>query len=250
MSAAASAPTGGEVLLRAERLERRFGGLTAISDFSFELREGEILGLIGPNGAGKSTTFNLISGFIRPSSGRLVVMGRDVTGASAMTISRLGLVRTFQHNSLLSEMSVIDNILIGTYHHRTGHERRMEKVREVAGMTGLTDHLKAIAGNLPHGLQRMLSIAIALAAEPRILCLDEPLTGLQGAEVGAALDLFEALRTTHGLTILLVEHNMRAVMRACDRVIVLNYGRLLAEGSPEAVSRDEAVIEAYLGRGR
>jgi branched-chain amino acid transport system ATP-binding protein len=126
----------------------------------------------------------------------------------------------------------------------------MEKVREVAGMTGLTDHLKAIAGNLPHGLQRMLSIAIALAAEPRILCLDEPLTGLQGAEVGAALDLFEALRTTHGLTILLVEHNMRAVMRACDRVIVLNYGRLLAEGSPEAVSRDEAVIEAYLGRGR
>ena len=232
MSAAASTPAGGEVILRAEKLERRFGGLTAVSDFSFELREGEILGLIGPNGAGKSTTFNLISGFIRPSSGRLFLKGRDITGASAKKISRLGLVRTFQHDSLLSEMSVADNILIGTYHQ------------------SLADHLETIAGNLPHGLQRMLSIAIALAAEPQILCLDEPLTGLQGAEVGAALDLFERLRTKHGLTILLVEHNMRAVMRACDRVIVLNYGRLLAEGPPEAVSRDETVIEAYLGRGR
>lgn len=250
MSTAVRAPAGGEVILRAERLERRFGGLTAVSDFSFELREGEILGLIGPNGAGKSTTFNLISGFIRPSGGRLVVMGRDVTGASAMTISRMGLVRTFQHDSLLTEMSVLDNILVGASHRRRGHERRMEKVREVAAMTGLSDHLGTVAGNLPHGLQRMLSIAIALAAEPRILCLDEPLTGLQGAEVGAALDLFEALRTTHGLTILLVEHNMRAVMRACDRLIVLNYGRLLAEGPPEAVSRNEAVIEAYLGRRR
>lgn len=250
MSAAVTTPNGGEVILCAERLERRFGGLTAVSDFSFELREGEILGLIGPNGAGKSTTFNLISGFIRPSSGRLVVMGHDVTGASVRRICQLGLVRTFQHNSLLSEMSVTDNILIGTYRHLRGHERRMEKVHEVAEMTGLSEHLEAIAGNLPHGLQRMLSIAIALAAEPRILCLDEPLTGLQGAEVGAALDLFERLRSAHGLTILLVEHNMRAVMRACDRVIVLNYGRLLAEGSPEAVSRDEAVIEAYLGRGR
>ena len=250
MSAAVGTPNGGEVVLRAERLEKRFGGLTAVSDFSFDLREGEILGLIGPNGAGKSTTFNLISGFIRPSSGRLVVMGHDVTGASVRRICQLGLVRTFQHNSLLSEMSVTDNILIGTYRHLRGHERRMEKVHEVAEMTGLSEHLEAIAGNLPHGLQRMLSIAIALAAEPRILCLDEPLTGLQGAEVGAALDLFETLRSAHGLTILLVEHNMRAVMRACDRVLVLNYGRLLAEGSPEAVSRDEAVIEAYLGRGR
>ncbi|MBC7138889.1 MAG: ABC transporter ATP-binding protein [Defluviimonas sp.] len=250
MNGEASTVTGGEVILRAERLERRFGGLTAVSDFSFELRAGEILGLIGPNGAGKSTTFNLISGFIRPSGGRLVVMGRDVTGASATTISRMGLVRTFQHDSLLSEMSVVDNILVGASHRQRGHEKRMEKVREVAAMTGLADHLDTIAGNLPHGLQRMLSIAIALAAEPRILCLDEPLTGLQGAEVGAALDLFERLRTAHGLTILLVEHNMRAVMRACDRLIVLNYGRLLAEGSPEEVSRNEAVIEAYLGRKR
>ena len=250
MNAAAGTTKDGEVILRAEGLERRFGGLTAVSDFSFELRKGEILGLIGPNGAGKSTTFNLISGFIRPSAGRLLVMGRDVTGASAMTISRMGLVRTFQHDSLLGQMSVVDNILVGASHRQRGHDKRMDKVREVAGMTGLAEHLDTIAGNLPHGLQRMLSIAIALAAEPRILCLDEPLTGLQGAEVGAALDLFERLRTAHGLTILLVEHNMRAVMRACDRLIVLNYGRLLAEGSPAAVSRNEAVIEAYLGRKR
>ena len=250
MSTATNASGSAGIVLRAEGLERRFGGLTAVSDFSFELRQGEILGLIGPNGAGKSTTFNLISGFIRPSSGRLTVMGRDVTGASAMTISRMGLVRTFQHNSLLTEMSVLDNILVGASHRHRGHDRRMKKLHEVAAMTGLANHLATVAGNLPHGLQRMLSIAIALAAEPRILCLDEPLTGLQGAEVGAALDLFEELRKTHGLSILLVEHNMRAVMRACDRLVVLNYGRLLAEGTPEAVSRDPAVIEAYLGTRR
>ncbi len=243
-----AAPAGErKVLLKAENLERRFGGLTAVADFSFELYDGEILGLIGPNGAGKSTTFNLISGFIPPTSGNLVFLGENITRKSATHISRMGLIRTFQHDSLLSDMSVADNIVIGTTRRLKSPAAREQKMREMAKLTGLEDHLDVMAGSLPHGLQRMLSIAIALAAEPKVLCLDEPLTGLQGVEVAAALDLFEMIRSQLGITILLVEHNMRAVMRICDRILVLNHGRLLASGTPEAVSRDEHVIEAYLG---
>lgn len=239
--------TMGKVLLKAERLERKFGGLVAVSDFSFELYDGEILGLIGPNGAGKSTTFNLISGFIPPSSGKLTFLDQNITSKNATYISRLGLVRTFQHGSLLSEMTVADNILIATTQRLKSQTARLEKMHETAKLTGLESYLDVMAGSLPHGLQRMLSIAIALAAEPKVLCLDEPLTGLQGAEVGAALDLFEMIRSKLGITILLVEHNMRAVMRICDRILVLNHGRLLAAGTPEEVSRNELVIEAYLG---
>ncbi|MAZ04280.1 MAG: ABC transporter ATP-binding protein [Sneathiella sp.] len=237
----------GKVLLRAEGLERKFGGLTAVADFSFELREGEILGLIGPNGAGKSTTFNLISGFMPPTSGSLSFLDQNITSKNATHISRMGLIRTFQHESLLSEMSVADNIIIATTHRLKSQAARLEKMQETAKLTGLEDHLEVMAGSLPHGLQRMLSIAIALAAEPKVLCLDEPLTGLQGAEVGAALDLFEMIRSELGITILLVEHNMRAVMRICDRILVLNHGRLLAAGTPEEVSQNQLVIEAYLG---
>ncbi|WP_367281144.1 ABC transporter ATP-binding protein [Sneathiella sp.] len=237
----------GKVLLKAERLERKFGGLTAVADFSFELREGEILGLIGPNGAGKSTTFNLISGFMPPTSGQLFFLDENITSKNATYISRKGLIRTFQHESLLSEMSVADNIIIATTHRLKTTAARQEKMRKIAGLTGLENYLDVPAGSLPHGLQRMLSIAIALAAEPKVLCLDEPLTGLQGVEVSAALDLFEMIRSKLGITILLVEHNMRAVMRICDRILVLNHGRLLAAGTPEEVSQNELVIEAYLG---
>jgi len=237
----------GKILLKADGLERKFGGLTAVANFSFELCDGEILGLIGPNGAGKSTTFNLISGFIPPTSGKLSFLGQDISGKNATYISRMGLVRTFQHDSLLSDMSVADNIIIATTHRLKSTAARQEKMRETAKQTGLEDYLDVTAGSLPHGLQRMLSIAIALAAEPKVLCLDEPLTGLQGVEVGAALDLFEMIRSELGITILLVEHNMRAVMRICDRILVLNHGRLLAAGTPEEVSQNELVIEAYLG---
>lgn len=236
-----------KVLLKAEKLERKFGGLTAVADFSFELRDGEILGLIGPNGAGKSTTFNLISGFIPPTSGQLFFLDENITSKNATYISRKGLIRTFQHESLLNEMSVADNIIIATTHRLKTPAERQEKMREMAKLTGLENYLDVTAGGLPHGLQRMLSIAIALAAEPKVLCLDEPLTGLQGAEVSTALDLFEMIRSKLGITILLVEHNMRAVMRICDRILVLNHGRLLAAGTPEEVSQNELVIEAYLG---
>ncbi len=235
-------------ILRAEGLVRRFGGLTAVSDFSFDLRQGEIVGLIGPNGAGKSTTFNMLSGFHRPSAGRLWFLGEEITGRSATRISRMGLVRTFQHESLLAEMTVLDNILVAASHLVRGHAARLARARESAHLTGLEGHLAEKAGNLPHGSQRMLSIAIALATRPKLLCLDEPLTGLQGQEVSAALDLFEMIRSELNISILLVEHNMRAVMRICDRILVLDHGRLLAQGRPEEISRNEAVIEAYLGK--
>jgi branched-chain amino acid transport system ATP-binding protein len=238
----------GTPILRTLRLTRRFGGLTAVSDLDLEVRDGEILGLIGPNGAGKSTTFNLISGFCRPSAGRLHVFGRDCTGSSPTAISRMGLVRTFQHGSLMRSMTVRDNILLGTIHRtaRRGSERP-SKVDETARLLGLSPHLDSVAGTLPHGLQRLVSIGIALAARPRLLCLDEPLTGLNGTEVTRALDVFRLARRELGCTILLVEHNMKAVMTLCDRIVVLHHGRQLATGTPAEIRGNPEVIAAYLG---
>ncbi|MEZ5739711.1 MAG: ABC transporter ATP-binding protein [Burkholderiaceae bacterium] len=237
----------GETLLRADGISRHFGGNVAVSKLSFEIRSGEIVGLIGPNGAGKSTTFNVISGFLAPTTGRLSFLGRDITSSSATVISRMGLVRTFQHNSLLSDMSVYDNLLVAAMQQLGSKTARDARVRETASLTNLDDCLHDLAGSLPHGRQRMLSIAIAMTTRPRLLCLDEPLTGLQGQEVARALALFEQLRSEQGVTILLVEHNMRAVMRVCDRILVLDHGELLAEGTPAEVSANQAVIDAYLG---
>ncbi|MBW7925634.1 MAG: ABC transporter ATP-binding protein [Burkholderiaceae bacterium] len=237
-----------ETLLKVEGLTRHFGGLAAVSDLSFEVRRGEILGLIGPNGAGKSTTFNVISGFYKPTAGRLYFAGEDITGHNPVRISRKGLVRTFQHGSLLREMTVYDNLLVATIsliHTRPERDRR---VLETAEMLNLSDHLHEIAGNLPHGLQRMVSIAIAFARRSKLLCLDEPLTGLNQIEVASALAIFRRIRDEFGSTILLVEHNMKAVMEICDRIVVLDHGVFLAEGKPMEISQNEAVISAYLGK--
>ncbi len=236
-------------LLKAENLSRRFGGLLAVNSLNFEVRDGEVLGLIGPNGAGKSTTFNIISGFYRPTSGRLTFQGHDITGMSASAISRRGLVRTFQHGSLLREMSVHDNILIGALRAVRDRRARQQRVRETAALLGLDAFLDITAGSLPHGHQRMLSIAIALAARPKLLCLDEPLTGLHSTEIAAALETMQRIRREFSTTIMLVDHNMRAVMRVCDRIVVLNHGQKLAEGTPLEIRNDPAVIAAYLGDG-
>jgi len=237
-----------EVLLSVEGMSRHFGGLAAVSDLSFEVRRGEILGLIGPNGAGKSTTFNVISGFYKPTTGRLKFAGEDIGGRSPQQISRKGLVRTFQHGSLLREMTVYDNIRVATVSlFRTGSERD-QRVVETAQMLHLSEHLQELAGNLPHGLQRMVSIAIAFARRARLLCLDEPLTGLNQSEVAHALATFRRIRDEFGCTILLVEHNMKAVMEICDRIVVLEHGEFLAEGKPAEIAQNEAVISAYLGK--
>jgi len=237
------------VLLRTRELTRKFGGLVAVSQLTMEVRQGEILGLIGPNGAGKSTTFNLISGFMKPSSGTLEIFGRDCTGQAPVTISRMGLARTFQHGSYLRTMSVRDNILVGTVHALRGASSsgRAQRVEETAAILGLTSHLDTVASALPHGLQRLVSIAIAFATRPKLLCLDEPLTGLNQTEVAATLGVFRTIRSEFGSTILLVEHNMKAVMNICDRIVVLHHGQQLATGTPADIRQNPDVIKAYLG---
>lgn len=237
------------ILFEASGISRRFGGLKAVSDLSFSIREHEILGLIGPNGAGKSTTFNLISGYYRTQGGRLTFDGRDITGKTPSAIGRLGLVRTFQHHSFLADLSVYDNILTGAYMFVRDAAERDRRIHQTAELVGLTGQLDELARNLPHGHQRLLSIAIAFASRPKLLCLDEPLTGLNGPEITHALDVIRRIREEFGTTVLLVDHNMRAVMKTCHRIVVLNFGQKLAEGSPEDVSRNPDVIQAYLGGG-
>jgi branched-chain amino acid transport system ATP-binding protein len=237
-----------DVLLKVSGLRRSFGGLVAVDQLDFEIRRGEILGLIGPNGAGKSTTFNVISGFYRPTAGSLHFEGEDISGKSPAAISRKGLVRTFQHGSLMREMSVFDNIYVATITLFRDYTERLSRVKEIASMFNLADVLHETAGNLPHGRQRMLSMAIAFAQRPKLLCLDEPLTGLNQSEVGGAMDVFRRIRDEFGAAILLVEHNMKAVMEICDRIVVLNYGKLLTTGRPEEIRQNEQVIAAYLGK--
>ncbi|TEA77232.1 ABC transporter ATP-binding protein [Allopusillimonas ginsengisoli] len=235
--------------LVAKHLSKQFGGLLAVADMSMEIRDREIVGLIGPNGAGKSTTFNLLSGFLPPTGGRLFIDGKDVTGRQPESISRLGLVRTFQHGSLMRSMTVEDNILIGAIGGMPGATQtsRRLRVQEMAELVGLQQVLQETAGNLPHGMQRLVSIAIAFASHPRLLCLDEPLTGLNQTEVASVLAMFRHIRDNYGSSILLVEHNMKAVMQTCDRLYVLHHGKLLATGTPAEISKNQQVLSAYLG---
>ena len=239
-------------ILSTHRLSRSFGGVRAVSELDFEVRPGEILGLIGPNGAGKSTTFNLISGFCKPSSGQLKIDGVIARGATPEGISRSGIARTFQHGSILPSMSVMDNILIGALGALPLFKTREQQTRvlETAELLGLRDRLEDAAGALPHGIQRLVSIAIAFATRPRLLCLDEPLTGLNQTEVETTLSIFRRIRDEFGSSILLVEHNMKAVMQICDRIVVLHHGQMLATGTPSEIRQDPNVIAAYLGGGQ
>jgi branched-chain amino acid transport system permease protein len=246
-------------LLEVQRARKAFGGLVAVNDLTFDIRNGEILGLIGPNGAGKSTTFALISGAQPLTAGAILFRGESIGSREPYKVARLGIGRTFQHVRLLPQMSVLENVALGAYLRGTAgvarsalrldrHEEactRAVAARQIARV-GLGEHTFDDAGSLPLGKQRIVEIARALAADPSLLLLDEPAAGLRYLEKQALADLLRSLKG-EGMTILLVEHDMEFVMGLTDRLIVMDFGEKLAEGSPEAIQRDPRVLEAYLG---
>ena len=249
-------------LLRAENLTRRFGGLVAVGEVGFSVDEGEIVSVIGPNGAGKSTLFKLLCGFLRPNAGRVVFRGRDLTGMRPHQVARLGLVRTFQETTIFRDMTALESVTAA--HHircRAGvagiffntararaDERAFEKsAAEILERLGLGALRNERAKNLPHGHLRALGIAAALAAGPSALLLDEPLAGMNPEETDRMVEMIDDARNG-GVTILLVEHDMRAVMRISDRIVALNFGRKIAEGRPEEIRVHPDVVEAYLGK--
>jgi branched-chain amino acid transport system ATP-binding protein len=250
-------------LLEIRGLTKYFGGLAAVNDFGMTVNQGEIVGLIGPNGAGKTTVFNLITGSIRPTKGQIMFEQSDITGQKPHSIAEKGIGRTFQLTALLPDLTVLQNILMSCYLHpkagvleaifntpgyKKKEQRTFGQVMGILHFLGLHPVKDELARNLPHGYQRLLGIAIALSANPKLLLLDEPLAGMNAAEVNQSLVLINMIRLS-GTTILLVEHNMRAVMKSCNRIVVLDFGCKIAEGLPDEIKRNKDVIEAYLGAG-
>ena len=246
-------------LLAVEGLTRTFDGFRAVSNVSFHVHAGEIVGLVGPNGAGKTTIFNLITGFLRPTAGRVWFQGEDITGLPPHRLARRGLVRTFQQTRVFSRLTVAENVRLGLYRHEPGGLRRTlfglrareavaleRRVHEVLEFTRLGDRRDRAADELPYGEQRVLGIAVALAVDPVALLLDEPLAGMNPAEADTTMTLVCRIRD-RGVTVLVIDHHMETLMRYCDRLIVLHHGEKLAEGPPAAVRAHPEVIRTYLG---
>lgn len=243
-------------------LTMRFGGLLAVDALSFKVEHGSIHGLIGPNGAGKTTTFNMISGFYTPTAGQVLLRGEDISGLQMHEVARRGVVRTFQHSTLFAELTVLENALVGTHmpfrpnifaaivgwdsEDRRGAEAR---AREALDFFGLSDLVEERAGDLSHGHQRALGMAVAYASHPDVMLLDEPFTGMNPEETRQMMELMRRLKAD-GITILLVEHDMQAIMGLCDTITCMSFGKFLAEGGPAEIRHHPAVIEAYLGGAR
>jgi branched-chain amino acid transport system ATP-binding protein len=236
-------------LLEVKNLSRRFGGLLANDDVSISVERGEIVGLIGPNGAGKSTLFNLVAGALPPSSGQILFDGEDITALSAPERCLKGIARTFQVVKSFESMSVIENVMVGAFAHASSAAMARDRAREVLDFTGLGHRPQALAGELTPPEKRRLEMARALATAPKLLLLDEVMTGLTPTEAQKGVDLVRRIRDT-GVTVLMVEHVMEVVMPLVDRAVVLHLGRLLASGTPTEIVRDDAVIGAYLGERR
>jgi branched-chain amino acid transport system ATP-binding protein len=235
-------------LLEVRAVSKRFGGLLAVSDVSFDIREGEILGLIGPNGAGKTTLFNIVNGVYKPDGGSITFVGKDIIGLSPNKVVKMGLARTHQIVKPLNSLSVLDNVTVGACFGREslGLKAARETARQVLNRVGLGDRAESSARNLTLAGKKRLEVARALAAKPKLLLLDEVLAGLNPTEVAQMIDLVRKIRD-EGVAVFMIEHVMQAIMKLSDRIVVLNFGQKLAEGRPQEIAADPQVIEAYLG---
>ncbi len=234
-------------IIEVKNVSKFFGGLAALTDVSFVLNKGEILGLIGPNGAGKTTMFNVINGFYPPTKGEVYLRGVKVSNLKPHVLCKMGVARTFQVVKPLQRMSTLDNVIVSAFVRTKSRTHAEEVAGEVLNFTGLYDDKDVISKGLPLGKRKRLEIARALATKPEVILLDESFAGLNPTEINEQIEIIKKIRTERGITILIIEHHMKVIMSVSDRIVVLNYGKKIAEGTPSEIGKNPVVIEAYLG---